>query len=157
MPVKIVVTRFASDAESTASIMTIDGAIAAFVLEDEHRKVKVQGETRIPSGTYEIKLRTVGGFHKRYLEKFGPKFHKGMLWLQDVPGFQYILIHAGNTEKHTAGCLLVGSSCKAPPYSEDGHFTIGASVIAYKQMYAPIAKALLAGERVTITIKDGDL
>ena len=81
----------------------------AYTLEDEHRKEKVMGETRIPSGTYEITLRTTGGFHGRYTKKYGD-MHKGMLWVRDVPGFEYILIHTGNTDEHTAGCLLVGDS-----------------------------------------------
>ena len=37
----------------------------AYTLEDEQRDVKVYGETRIPAGTYKLKLRTVGGFHTR--------------------------------------------------------------------------------------------
>ena len=81
----------------------------AYTLEDEHRDVKVKGETRIPTGKYNITLRTEGGHHQRYEEKYG-KMHKGMLWVRDVPGFEWILIHTGNTDEHTAGCLLVGNS-----------------------------------------------
>ena len=76
----------------------------AYTLEDEQRDVKVWGETRIPAGTYKLKLREEGGFHNRYLNKYGNTFHKGMIHVQDVPGFEYILWHTGNTDEHTAGC-----------------------------------------------------
>lgn len=120
----------------------------AYTLEDEHRKEKVMGETRIPSGTYKITLRTTGGFHGRYTKKYG-SMHKGMLWVRDVPGFEYILIHTGNTDEHTAGCLLVGDS------SDERGF-IGSSVDAYKRIYPDIAAAIEAGEEVTITYEDYD-
>ena len=77
-----------------------------YTLEDEHRDEKVMSETRIPAGEYEIKLRTVGGFNDKYSRRF-KDIHKGMLWLQDVPNFKWVLIHCGNTDEHTAGCLLV--------------------------------------------------
>ncbi len=110
-------------------------------------------ETRIPSGTYKITLRTVGGFHSRYEAKYGD-FHKGMLWVRDVPGFEYILIHTGNTDEHTAGCLLVGSSQNENLTKKDGF--IGASTTTYKRIYPPIAEALEKGEEVTITYIDYD-
>lgn len=118
----------------------------AYTLEDEHRDVKVKGETRIPAGTYNITLRQEGGFHQRYEEKYGT-MHKGMLWVRDVPGFEYILIHTGNTDEHTAGCLLVGNSSDLKGF-------IGSSVSAYKRIYPAIAKALDKGEQVTIQYID---
>jgi hypothetical protein len=120
----------------------------AYTLEDEHRAVKVAGETRIPAGTYKITLRTVGGFHSKYEAKYG-SMHKGMLWVRDVPGFEYILIHTGNTDEHTAGCLLVGNT------SEYRGF-IGASGDAYKRIYPDIAKVLSEGGSVEITYEDYD-
>lgn len=118
----------------------------AYTLEDEHRDVKVKGETRIPSGKYNITLRTEGGHHQRYEEKYG-SMHKGMLWVRDVPGFEWILIHTGNTDEHTAGCLLVGNSSDMKGF-------IGSSVNAYKRIYPPIAKALENGEQATIEYID---
>ena len=117
-----------------------------FTLEDEHRDEKVMGETRIPAGRYEITLRKVGGFHKRYSDKF-PNMHKGMLWVRNVPGFEYILIHIGNTDEHTAGCLLVGRTA-------DMKGMIGRSTDAYKDIYPAIAEALSSGESVWITYED---
>lgn len=120
-----------------------------YTLEDEHREEKVMHETRIPAGTYKITLRTTGGFHGRYLKKYG-SMHKGMLWVRDVPGFEYILIHTGNTDEHTSGCLLVGNS-------SDYKGFVGSSVDAYKRVYPSIAEALENGEDVEITYTDFDL
>ena len=122
-----------------------------FVLEDEERTVKVFGETRIPEGVYEIKLRTEGGFHQKYLEKFGNEFHKGMLWLQNVPNFEYVLIHIGNTDDDTAGCLLVGDGC-TENITKDGQ--LQGSTSAYKRLYPIIIDRLLDGEQVFIEIKN---
>ena len=102
------------------------------------------GKTRIPAGEYEIKLRTVGGFHERYSQRFN--FHKGMLHLQKVKEFKYILIHIGNTEEDTAGCILVGN------YQGGG--AIWESEQAYKRLYRKVLEAIEAGERVVITVED---
>lgn len=153
---KLEVLRISSQKDSTNGILfdITDGRkFLAYTLEDEYRDEKVMSETRIPSGTYKITLRTVGGFHSRYEAKYGD-FHKGMLWVRDVPGFEYILIHTGNTDEHTAGCLLVGSSQNENLTKKDGF--IGASTTAYKRIYPPIAKALEKGKEVTITYIDYD-
>ena len=119
-----------------------------YTLEDEHRETKVKHETRIPAGTYKITLRTVGGFHSRYTKKYGD-MHKGMLWVRDVPGFEYILIHTCNTDEHTSGCLLVGSTSDVKGF-------VGGSVKAYRKIYPSIAAALENGEEVSITYEDYD-
>ena len=63
---------------------------------DLSREKKVKGSTAIPSGTYEI--------------KFSPsaKFNRMMPYLVNVPLFEGIMFHPGNTLKDTAGCILVG-------------------------------------------------
>ena len=67
-----------------------------------------------------------------------------MLWVKDVPGFEYILIHIGNDEDDTAGCLLLGSTADA------NKGFIGGSTGAYKKAYAKISHAILRGEEVLI-------
>jgi hypothetical protein len=144
--------RFISDDDTTISSIAVDTHWNCFGCEDEFRAVKVAKETRIPAGTYRIKLRAEGGFHERYLAKFGPQFHKGMLWLQDVPNFQWVLIHIGNTDEDTEGCILVGATANTVP----GSLSIGNSLTAYQKLYPVVRDALLRGEAVQITVVDKD-
>jgi hypothetical protein len=146
MKLNVVRTQFGKDA--TNGLLFVNGVFEAFTLEDEIRDVKVKGETAIPLGKYEIKLRTVGGFHTKYTSKYGAAFHKGMLELQNVPNFQYILIHTGNTDSHTAGCLLVGETQQDLDKGKDGF--VGGSGDAYKKFYPKVRDALIAKEKVTI-------
>lgn len=149
--------RISSQIDSTNGILfDVTGGKRRFLcytLEDQHQNVKVMAETRIPAGEYNITLRKVGGFHGRYTEKYG-KMHKGMLWLRDVPGFEYILIHTGNTDEHTAGCILVGNTQYNNILKKDGF--VASSTAAYKSIYPPIAKALESGKNVTINVIDYD-
>jgi len=142
---QVVRTQFGRDA--TNGLLFIDGLFECYTLEDQYQEVKVMHETCIPEGTYDVKFRTVGGFHERYKKRYGNS-HYGMLHLQDVPGFTYILIHAGNTDEHTSGCLIVGETQQDLDVSEDGF--IGSSGKAYVKLYNKIAKQLLIGNPVTI-------
>ena len=71
-----------------------------------------------------------------------------MLHVTDVPGFEYILIHTGNTDEHTAGCLIVGDTQSNNGIIKDGF--VGQSVNAYKRIYPSIAGLLEKGNTVTI-------
>ena len=57
---------------------------------------KVRGKTAIPEGEYKIVMSP------------SAKFHRNMPYLKDVPQFEGIMIHPGNTVKDTMGCILVG-------------------------------------------------
>lgn len=163
---KLEVLRISSGPDSTSGILFIVDDFAenphgegfrckrsfvCYTLEDEHRDEKKYGETRIPAGTYKIKLRKEGGYHQKYSKRF-PKIHRGMLHITDVPNFEYILIHCGNTDEHTAGCLLVGDSQENNQINENGF--IGKSTQAYKRIYPRIAEALVNNKEVLITYKD---
>lgn len=153
---KLEVLRFSSQNDSSLGLLfdVTDGRkFLCFTLEDEDRETKVMSETRIPAGIYELKLRTTGGFHGRYTKKYGTKFHKGMIHVQNVPNFRYILWHTGNTDEHTAGCLLLGDTSQQN-ISKEGF--IGGSTSAYKRVYPIVAKALLNGEQVRVKYIDFD-
>lgn len=148
---KITVDRVLNDGDSTASEVCVDGVKVCYGLEDEPRAVKIAGETRIPAGTYKVGVRTVGGFHARYQERF-PEFHQGMLHVLDVPGFEYILIHCGNTDEHTAGCLLVGRDINTTYEA----MRLIDSTGAYRKLYPMVIDAALAGD-LEIEYIDNDL
>ena len=151
---KLQLLRINSQADYTSGILfqvCDDGSkeFLCYTLEDEYRAEKVKHETRIPAGTYEMALRKVGGFHQRYEKRFND-IHKGMLELIGVPNFQYILIHCGNTDEHTSGCILVGQTQEYG--KKDGW--IGRSTQAYFDVYPMIAQALEDGEDVQIEVTD---
>jgi len=144
---KLLLERFHKSDDFTIGKLFIDGTFECYTLEDEFRSVKVMHETRIPAGMYEIKLRTFGGHHEKYKLKF-PEFHKGMLWLQNVPNFKDILIHIGNTDEDTSGCLLLVKEVNLlTGYGSK-------STQAYIEMYKKVIAAFNKNEKVTIEVKD---
>jgi len=145
MKLQVLRTQFGKDA--TNGMLFIDGVFECYTLEDQYQAVKVMHETCIPEGTYDIKFRKTGGFHAKYTERY-KNAHYGMLHIQDVPNFTYILIHTGNSDEHTSGCLIVGETQQDLDISKDGF--IGSSTIAYKKMYAKVAGQLLQGKKVSI-------
>ena len=150
---KLEVIRFNKGKDSTNGILfdiTNERKFLCYTLEDESRTEKVAGETCIPEGEYRLGFRTVGGFDARYADRFAD-IHMGMLQVLDVPNFKYILIHCGNTDEDTAGCLLLGDSQENNNIKENGF--IGKSTHAYYRVYQEIAEAL-EKEEVTIVYRD---
>jgi hypothetical protein len=155
---KYEVLRVSSQKDSTSGLLfEVNNGKRTFLcytLEDEQRDVKVWGETRIPAGTYKLGLRTEGGFHNRYLSRYGADFHKGMIWVLDVPGFEWILWHSGNTDENTAGCLLLGNTQTSNLVAKDGF--IGSSRDAYKLVYPRVLAAIESGLDVEVEYIDFD-
>jgi len=140
-----------------------DKTFLCYTLEDQAQEKKVYAETRIPADTYDIRFRTVGGFHTRYEKQYGTGFHKGMLELHNkgqdsVVGsgdmtFQYILIHKGNSsDPHSAGCILVGDAQDNNDIKPEGWISYSGQ--AYERVYSIIRDALLGGASVEIEIID---
>ena len=155
---KLEVLRISSQADSTSGILfdVTDGKrqFLCYTVEDEYRAQKVKHETRIPEGSYKLTLRSEGGFHARYTKKYGSDWHKGMIYVNSVPGFEYILWHTGNTDESTSGCLILGDSQTSNLVQKDG--LVGSSVNAYKKVYPIIRDAILSGEKVTVDYIDYD-
>lgn len=151
--VELELWRYNSNDDATIGIMlerrTDTWRRLCFTCEDEYRLKKVARETRISAGRYRITLRTAGGMSTRYATRFG-SMHKGMLWLQDVPGFSWIYIHIGNDDDDSEGCILVGES------TNETALTIQQSTSAYKRVYRQLARAITDGEEVWLTIRDLD-
>lgn len=108
---EISLKRIARRKEYTIGKMYINGTYVCDTIEDEDRlfrgEPKVKGETAIPCGRYEV---TQNVFSPRFGNK---AFYKALCGgflprLLNVPQFDGVLIHCGNTAKDSEGCILVG-------------------------------------------------
>lgn len=112
--------RIARKAKYTIGKLYIDGQYFCDTIEDTDRgmkqsdayatnkRKKVKGETAIPTGRYQV---TLGVQSERFKNKSQYKFCDGYLpRLINVPCFEGVLIHIGNTERDTEGCILVGEN-----------------------------------------------
>ena len=153
---KLVVDRAWEEDTYTISRLFVDGKRFYEALEDkdrglkqtdslEHiRKVKVPGETAIPSGTYEITLNVVSQKYraiKWYRDLCGGRMPR----LLNVPGFDGILIHPGSTALDSAGCILCGRN------TAKGKLT--SSRDTFKALYKMMEAADKRGEELIIEIK----
>lgn len=146
---RVLLERFGLGRGSTLGELSIDGEHVCYTLEDERRRAKVWGETAIPEGVYELRLRPWGGKHATYSDRF-PGIHRGMIEVVGVPGFKHILFHIGNWEHETDGCILPGL---VPGVDEHGEFEVLRSKAAYLQLYPRIAEALAGGQDVQLEVR----
>lgn len=126
-------------------LMRADGAPVCFTLEDVPHETKIAGETCIPGGIYELGLRKFGGMFDKYRARWPWNSH-GMLELERVRNFTDVLIHCGNTEKDTAGCILV-ADCASCTRAE-----VTQSLDAYRRLYLLVTRELLEGRAVFIGV-----
>ena len=150
------VKRVAKKDEYTIGRLYVDGNLFSDTLEDcdrgltqdmpleEIKAKKVYGKTAIPTGTYDIDMNTVSPkFEKRsWAKPFGGKIPR----LVNVPGYEGVLIHVGNTSESTSGCLLVGKN------SIKGMIT-DSSRTFMSLMTKYLLPAKLRGEIITLTIE----
>ena len=94
MKLKVVREEFTKN--STIGSLYIDGTFFYYTLEDTIRDKKIKGETAISTGMYDIRL------------TMSNRFKKVMPLLLNVPNFEGVRIHSGNTKHDTEGCILVG-------------------------------------------------
>ncbi len=126
----------------------LNGNFACYTLEDPYQSKKIHGVTRIPGGIYTVGLQQSGALHDAYKIKF-PSLHKGMLNIQDVPGFQGVMLHIGNSAVNTSGCILVGDEANNNTLRE-GYLRNSSN--AYERTYPLVAEAIEACERVQLLI-----
>jgi Family of unknown function (DUF5675) len=94
----IQITRVILTPSSTIGELSLDGMFFCYTLEDATRPpgVKLPGATSIPYGSYKVII------------DHSTRFNKDMPHILNVPGFEGIRIHCGNTDKDTEGCILLG-------------------------------------------------
>lgn len=116
---RLTLKRTYNNAKYCIGHLYVDGEYLSDTLEDTSRglnskmplkeilKIKIKGLTAIPTGIYAISLNTVSPKYSK--KKFFMDLCKGkMPRVLDVPGYDGILIHPGNSAKDTDGCILVG-------------------------------------------------
>lgn len=116
---RLTLKRTYNNAKYCIGHLYVDGEYLSDTLEDTSRglnskmplkeilKIKIKGLTAIPTGIYAISLNTVSPKYSK--KKFFMDLCKGkMPRLLNVPGYDGILIHPGNSAKDTDGCILVG-------------------------------------------------
>lgn len=110
---QILLKRIFKGPEYTIGHLFINNVFVCDTIEDTVRKLvdlnhdgdfddkgegKVYGKTAIPEGTYSIIL------------TMSNRFKKVLPLLQNVPGYEGVRIHSGNTEQDTSGCIIVGQN-----------------------------------------------
>lgn len=140
---KLTLKRIALRPTYTIGKLYIDDAYFCDALEDTVRDTnksgkfdngeqKIKGKTAIPYGTYEIKW------------TYSPRFKKYTPQLMNVPSFEGIRVHAGNTSADTEGCLILGEN------KQVGKVLNSRATI---NKFYPIIKEACSNGKVTIEIK----
>lgn len=149
-----ILQRYSDNGKSTQGILLEKGVKAVFfshALEDEHRDVKVSGETRIPAGFYELKIRkedTVLTIKHRASYGSWFKYH---IEITGIKNFTGVYVHAGNSEKHTEGCLLLNDTANNNMIEEG---EMSRSQQAVKRFYEKVYPHLEAGNKAFLEIRD---
>jgi hypothetical protein len=132
------VNRFKNTEKSTLGRLFINATTECYTLEDVVRPdgVKVDGQTAIPAGTYNVIIDS------------STRFKRDMPHILDVPGFTGIRIHSGNTDADTEGCILLGTKIDSDDFISGSHD-------AFNSFFSKLKAALDSGEGVSILIHNG--
>ena len=136
----IILQRRPSTQHCTLGELSINGVFECFTLEDVVREVvgesaadwKIAGETAIPAGRYQV------------IVNHSAHFGRDLPLLLNVPGFEGIRIHAGNDDKDTEGCILVGKRILGEAIAD--------SRDAFVPLFQTIIEALANGEDVWLEV-----
>ena len=155
---KIVVKLLNEDSDSTLSEVLLDVVKSFFSIEDEERVVKVKGETRVDAGIYPLALRDSPKFSHEYLvnpdgsfeivraktativQQSSWKPHQ-LIWVKHTPRHEFVLIHWGNTDDSTDGCLIIGGATG----TIEGQQAVLSSRACYEKFYPIMAKQIALG------------
>jgi len=138
---EILIQREPSTLNSTAGTLIVDGVVECFTLEDVVREMpgkpvstwKLAGKTAIPTGAYQVII------------DFSNRFQRPMPHVLNVPGFDGVRIHSGNTAADTEGCILLGKQ-------RNGLDDVIESRVAFAEFFPKLQAAINRGEQVAITI-----
>jgi hypothetical protein len=143
MMMELVLTREPSAHGATFGALTVDGVFECWTLEDETRPPgeKIPGRTAIPAGRYQIRL------------THSPRFQRVLPLLLEVPNFEGVRIHIGNTTKDTEGCILVGNKRSNPDSDQP---VVYLSAQAFHELMERLSAAHRVDEEIWITVQDAE-
>ena len=121
-----------TDKDCTIGKLYVDDQFECYTLEDKVRPVKIPGKTAIPTGRYEVII------------NFSQRFQRLLPLFLNVPNFEGVRIHPGNTAADTEGCILVGET------KDEG--SIGQSKVAFERLFKKM-KASSDTEKIFIEIE----
>lgn len=130
---EILLERDMLSAQRTLGRLSVNGIFECFTCEDAVRPVKIPGQTAIPAGRYQVII------------NLSNRFKRELPLLLNVPNYEGVRLHSGNTEADTEGCILCGKT-----RNESGVYS---SVTATNNLIFKIRSAISAGQKVFITIK----
>ena len=125
---KIEIKRLYKTENSTIGELNIDGKFECYTLEDKERDVKIKGETAISKGTYKVIINQSN------------RFKKLLPLLLNVPNFEGVRIHPGNSNHNTEGCILVGQSISKDYISKS------------RKAFEKLFKKMQLAKEITLTI-----
>lgn len=155
----LTVERYSFKEDWTIGKLYFQDRLLGYVIEDELRDIKVHGETAIPVGVYPLDTRFSPKFSRhfkysankeklidsRLAYNYSPEDYQlidhQLIWIKEVPNFKYILIHWGNTDDNTDGCLIVGNKIGVIGNQE----AVLNSRFTYAQIYPMIFKEIQKG------------
>ena len=121
----------------TAGKMYVDGRHFADTLEpraiDWSKEEKTLGKTAIPEGTYKVEMR------------YSTKFKTQMPYVQNVPHFDGIMLHVGNSVRDSRGCILIGTRTY-PSVLTHSREAVNRLILLMEEH---------KGESVTLTVENG--
>lgn len=133
---RLVLDRSEYTEHTTLGELSVNGNFECVTLEDRVRPYKIQHETAIPAGIYDCRI------------TWSPRFKRHLPLLIDVPGYEGIRIHPGNTHKDTSGCILVGENYKVV----SGLPFLLHSVRAFDRLFAKLEAAKAKGESISLEV-----
>lgn len=152
---KLLLRRIFKGPRYTIGKLSINGVYECDTLEDQDRGLtsqmsleeikakKVYGVTAIPTGTYSINMITVS---PKFKDRAWAKPYKGILpRLENVKGYEGVLIHVGNKAEDTLGCILVGENKVKGQVIN--------STATFYELMTVLLKAQSAGEVIELTIE----
>ena len=120
---ELLVKRIAKKDTYTIGKLYIDGIYFCDTIEDKDRGLdqkmslseikskKVYGETAIPTGRYKVDMNTTSPKYSNPNKyKYAKKYDAKLPRILNIPGYEGVLIHTGNTASDTLGCVIVGKN-----------------------------------------------